>query len=69
VHLSLNINELISPRPPVLWGVLTQHIALTTVEGVFCRNNCSGSLWSHICATVSVWTGVGTGTRWKKFDN
>jgi len=28
-------------------------VALTTVEGIFWRKNGSGSLWGHICPTIS----------------
>jgi len=57
---------LFQSRPSVHWCVLTQcvwSVTLTTVEGIFWRKNGSGSLWGHICATISICTQVGPGTR------
>jgi len=58
----MSFATLASLTPPLCSaGVLTStqrtwSVALTTVEGLFWRENGSGTLWAHICA---VWTGVG----------
>jgi len=65
-HMPLN-NK---PRPSVLQAWMHVECCLDNMWR-FWRG--SGSLWGHICATVSVWTGVTVHqnkmTAAKKFDN